>query len=281
MQERNVNPIYTQWLAGLDEEILFWAKWISTGGSQWPQEFQTRMQQIFIEDSKEVDRSFVQKISQMPSQDIKILDVGSGPLTVIGRHKEKNLQVTACDPLADAYNDLMEKYGVEPPVRPVFADCENLSLFFEHNYFDVVYCRNALDHSYNPLQGILQMSQVVKPGGMIYLIHAKNEAVNESYRGLHQWNFCEENGDMIVWNQKNERYSIRNFLGEDASVETNVRINKNSGYQKIVCRIHPLKHSEMLRSKINYDLHHKYKILMEELLASKTEQILKRENLEE
>ena len=265
MQERNVNPIYTQWLEGLDDEIGYWAKWIKTRGWQWPEEFEVRMQQ-----RRElcIVNHLLPKISQMPSQDIKVLDVGSGPMTIIGRYEEKNLQITACDPLADAYNDLMEKYGVEPHVRPVFADCENLSIFFEHNYFDAVLCHNALDHSYNPLQGILQMTQVVKSGGCILLHHYENVAVLESYRGLHQWNFTIEDNDFIIWNRES-RFSLRETLGSKISIS----VAREGVF--ISCLIEMPAQDEALHGKVEFDIHLKYKAAMGQLIRSRVEPVVK------
>ena len=42
------------------------------------------------------------------------------------------------------------------------------------------------------------------------MIHEENEAENEGYIGLHQWNLCAENMDMTIWNRE-----FRTSLGEE------------------------------------------------------------------
>lgn len=45
----------------------------------------------------------------------KVIDVGAGPVSVLGHHTEVFL--TAVDPLADEYNALLDKAGIVPTVR--------------------------------------------------------------------------------------------------------------------------------------------------------------------
>ena len=42
------------------------------------------------------------------------------------------------------------------------------------------------------------MIQLSKPGGFISLCHEVNEAQLEAYRGLHQWNFYESDGNFML-----------------------------------------------------------------------------------
>jgi hypothetical protein len=64
--------------------------------------------------------------------------------------------------------------------------------------------RNALDHAFDPLEGILQLLHVTKPGGFVLLRHAQNEGVVGKFRvGLHQWAFDVDDSTpphFIVWN---------------------------------------------------------------------------------
>jgi len=78
---------------------------------------------------------------------------------------------------------------------------------------------NALDHSRDPLQCVRQMFAVTRPGGWVFLWHYRNEAEEEGYAGLHQWNLDESAGDMILWNRK-ARHSCRMELGSQAVVDT-------------------------------------------------------------
>src|SRR6185295_6270228 len=88
----------------------------------------------------------------------KLLDVGCGPYTVVGKRIDGlRLDITAVDPLADAYVELMRRHQHQPLIAPHFAVAEDLAAFFPASSFDVVHCRNALDHSFDPIRGIDQM----------------------------------------------------------------------------------------------------------------------------
>ena len=53
---------------------------------------------------------------------------------------------------------------------------------------------------------------------MLYLNHHPNEAEMEHYKGFHQYNVDEENGELVIWNQS-EKTCIGQLLGSFASVE--------------------------------------------------------------
>ena len=128
------------------------------------------------------------------------LDVGAGPLTVLGKELtgKRQLTITAVDPLAAEYDKLLEKHGIQPPVRTIACDAEALTSLFPHSTFDLVYARNCLDHAYNPLLAITKMVAVAKPGGYVYFEHFNNERDRNEGRGLHQWNFYEEDGQFKI-----------------------------------------------------------------------------------
>ena len=75
---------------------------------------------------------------------------------------------------------------------------------FGENRFDMVFSRNALDHSADPLAGIRQCLLTAKPGCHVVLMHFLNEAKLQNYQGLHQWNFDWRNGQFIIWNPRQE-----------------------------------------------------------------------------
>jgi len=49
-------------------------------------------------------------------------------------------------------------------------------------------------------------------------VHENNEAENERYQDMHQWNFCEENGQFIIWN-KDARHNITEMFAYKAAVK--------------------------------------------------------------
>src|ERR1700730_9189855 len=64
------------WNNKLPTELAFWEKWVATRGLSWPEEFRKRTDQ-----DAEIEPSIAQFIE---SETDKLLDVGAGPLTVIG-----------------------------------------------------------------------------------------------------------------------------------------------------------------------------------------------------
>jgi hypothetical protein len=96
--------------------------------------------------------------------------------------------------------------------RPVPG--ERLIDHFGPDRFDVAYSRNALDHAVDPVLIVENMLGVVRSGGHVVLRHMRNEGVRQSYVQLHQWNFDERGGHLIVWRpgwetDLNERLSAR------------------------------------------------------------------------
>jgi SAM-dependent methyltransferase len=142
------------------------------------------------------------------------------------------LWITAVDALAEQYERLLRDAGITPPVLTQQGEVERLTERFPKNSFDLVNMENALDHSYDPLLGIRQMLEVVKPGGYVLLLHDVNEAHRTGYVGFHQWNFCAENGHFIIWNRKT-RISVNDALGDIAEITVDDSIDER-GYEKAI-----------------------------------------------
>jgi SAM-dependent methyltransferase len=150
----------------------------------------------------------------------RIIDVGSGPLTAVGKtHPGKTISVTAVDPLASAYNRLMDEEGIEPPVRPIEGSGEKLLETFKPDSFDIAYALNAVDHAYDPVRVIENMLAVVRAGGYVVLVHRRREALRNCYRHLHQWNFEIRDGDLVIWRGTKDTYNMTEMLGPNATVE--------------------------------------------------------------
>jgi ubiquinone/menaquinone biosynthesis C-methylase UbiE len=200
-----------QWLAGIDSEIAFWRDLIATKGGQWPDSFAKRFDPDFpLQD-------WVVKWLDPARPVARILDVGAGPLTILGKVWDGHrVEITAVDALADQYDELLR--GAEPPpVRTVRCDTERLSDILPANHFDFAAARNTLDHSYDPMECIRQMCRVTRPGGHIGMRHFANEAETGCYEGLHQWNFSADGEDMAIWN-KLERHSLRALVADLATI---------------------------------------------------------------
>lgn len=184
-----------RWSVGLDEEIEFWRRWFRDHGEPWPDDYRRRTNPRF-----RLQRHIRRRVRTLPGRRVRIVDVGSGPLTVLGkRWPGRRLEIVAVDPLADRYAELYEEFGIEPVVRPIRGDAERVAELLEPDSFDLAYAQNCLDHGYDPLRSIKQLLTLVRPGRRVFLEHAIDEGEHMEYAGPHQWNFRAEHGRFVIW----------------------------------------------------------------------------------
>jgi SAM-dependent methyltransferase len=201
------------WEAGKAPEVTFWREWLATKGGDWPYEYEPR-----LDPEQPLQDRVIKHLNAPPGATVSILDVGAGPLTKLGKRWEgRTVRITAVDPLADEYKLLLDEANITPPVQTQPGEVERLAERFPTNHFDLVNVQNALDHTYDPLLGIRQMLEVVKPGGYILLLHEVNEAHRTGYVGFHQWNFCADNGRFVIWNRET-RISGNDALGDKVEI---------------------------------------------------------------
>lgn len=93
----------------------------------------------------------------------KLLDVGSGPISFLSVLKSGRMKI-AVDTLNDKYKKEYERND-----NVVYEKQESEMLYFDDNYFDVVFCMNALDHFKDYYQSLLEMIRVLKVGGVLHL----------------------------------------------------------------------------------------------------------------
>jgi len=197
------------WISELHSEVTFWRSYLENEGGQ---EFR-RGYRRKLDPTARLDRhiSFFLDGGLNP---VQILDVGAGPLTSVGKRWRRPIHITAIDPLADIYNQVLDELGVVPLVRTQRAEAEKLSTLFPANTFDITHARNSLDHSHDPIVAIREMIKVTKDTGNVILSHSINEAVKQNYHGLHQWNFNPYWNDLHIWN-KRQTVSLRSQLESD------------------------------------------------------------------
>lgn len=204
-----------EWQAGIAEELEFWDRWLASRGGQWPADFNFR-----LDPNAALQNHITTVLAPPPNGTLTILDVGAGPLTYLGKQwAPYQVQIIATDPLADAYQQLFRKHGITPPVLTQTGYAERLVEQFGENRFDLVHARNCIDHSYDPALAIEQMVAVTKPGGMVYMHHAVNEAEQQHYQGFHQWNLAVQDGDLCVSNRA-QTINMHTRLAPVAIVET-------------------------------------------------------------
>jgi SAM-dependent methyltransferase len=218
----------TLWESGKADEVRWWRDWLErqerknalgSAGDHKSQLFHLGASgSVLGLPGTVLQERIVEHLSAPHGATVSILDVGAGPMTQLGKRWEgRTVKITAVDPLADEYNRLLDEFGVTPLVRTQPGEVERLTDLFPTNHFDLVHMHNALDHSYDPLTGIRQMLEVVKPGGYVLLEHFFNEAKHASYQGLHQWNLCADDDHFVIWNRET-RYSVNNVLDDKAHI---------------------------------------------------------------
>jgi len=204
------------WVRGIPSELGFWERFLATGGDRWPDDFSARFDVNAIVGHGEPELA---AILAAKGPGAEVLDVGSGPVSSLGTMGPcGRVRLQALDPLARPYARMLERHGLVPPVPTRPGQVEMLEFQFAPASFDVVYCRNALDHSFDPLAGIFQMLRVTKLGGSVLLRHIRDEAVNEQYEGLHQWNLGSDQGSLVLWNRRH-RFDLTELLPPVATVE--------------------------------------------------------------
>ena len=197
--------------AGLSLEISYWNQAIESRGGIYKGDVGIELFKKNLDHDLEI-QAIIKNL--LPSQStIRILDVGSGPLTQIGKkYNNKNIVIYAIDPLADEYNAILKYHNITPIVKTRKCAAENISSIFHQNYFDFVYARNSIDHSENPYQAILEMIQVIKKNGYVLLQHRINEGLSRNYNGLHQWNFSLTANNEFVISSKTKKIEMTNKL---------------------------------------------------------------------
>lgn len=219
--------------AALAEEVRFWRNWIATGGLHWPEDYRFRTNH----NSEVNDPLLLEILASSPQATVSMLDVGAGPITVIGfRYPGKELAITAVDPLAGEYDWILREYAIEPPVRTLPLRGEQLLERFAPGSFDLAFARNSLDHTVDPLPVIRNMVVVVRPGGQVVLRHFRNEAVTEQYQNVHQWNFDERDGRCIVWRRPGRERDLAAELG----IELRCTRDRCIGYGDWICCVIPV-----------------------------------------
>lgn len=135
---------------------------------------------------------------------VVIAELGAGPVNTIGDEwPGVEVEIRASDVMAGEYSKFWQQHKKTPLVPVVYEDFEHLS--YPDNTFDIVHCRNAIDHTPDFPRAIAEMKRVCKPGGWVYLAHAPGQKTR--YGGMHHYNFEEvelpefkthTEGDLII-----------------------------------------------------------------------------------
>jgi SAM-dependent methyltransferase len=196
------DSVHERWKRSLGWEVGHWEAWLTSPESaSW-----------FAPDSVIDDPEIVEAIEQLQAPTIRILDVGSGPVTTVGKtYPGKTIEITPTDALADDYDQILAAAGRVPPVRTIKLDGEQIAERFPEGSFEIAHSSNALDHCYDPAVVIDGMVKAVISGGYVLLNHHVNEAESQHYVGLHQWNFDSRDGRFVLWNREGSQDLTERF----------------------------------------------------------------------
>ncbi len=188
---------------GLLLERWFWRRCLGSGGRGHEQWYQ-----LALAPAKDLSAFHRQFVDDLPGREVRVLEVGSGPITVLGtQHPFKEITVVPTDVLAPQYARMLARKGIVPPITTIWADAERLTDTFPASSFDYVTANNCIDHCEDPVRAIEQRLTVVKPGRAISLRHRENEGEQQRYLGLHKWNFALSHGHPVLFDRKS-RFEI-------------------------------------------------------------------------
>jgi ubiquinone/menaquinone biosynthesis C-methylase UbiE len=133
------------------------------------------------------------------------LDVGCGPTSQFYTNdilKRTDLKIITVDPLAETYKSLNKKYYPDYDIECITGYGEKLSHLFPQDFFHLVYSQNAIDHSQDPQEFIINMYHVLKPGGFLVLHGFIKEGTAAHWFGLHKWDVEVDDNDLLLTNKK-------------------------------------------------------------------------------
>lgn len=217
--QKNINEVdkFQRWLSGIPYEVAFWRSYYGNKKRRNDLFGWSQYDKPCVLDNFDIDTY----VEGLETSEPKLLDVGCALSYMFGNIiNGKSVYVNYVDPLAPFYNRILRKYKINRP-EIKFGMIESLTGSFAPNSVDFIHVRNALDHCSDPFKGIIQALAALKKGRVLYLNHFRNEAENESYRGFHQFNITEKDGDLILWN-KDAELNVTKLCEEFAETVTSV-----------------------------------------------------------
>ncbi|MDY3857903.1 MAG: methyltransferase domain-containing protein [Muribaculaceae bacterium] len=207
---------FLKWLKGIPYEIKFWQSYYHHKPS---------LRKLYswsdYGNSCRLDNFDVQGFLSTAGASPLMIDVGCALSYVPGtKFDNPGVRMDMIDPLAEHYNRILDDTHSDR-TRLKTGMIELLSTMYAEGSVDLVHVRNALDHSANPMAGILECMQVLRQGGVLYLHHHINEAEREAYRGFHQYNIDAQDGRLIIWN-RSDRIDVADRLKAVAEVSCQI-----------------------------------------------------------
>jgi len=155
-----------------------------------------------------------------------VADIGCGPVSSLAYLVHEGLaDVLGLDAVANEYAELLAQYDIRSPVKQVQGIGEYMDREFADNSFDIVFCRNALDHHQCPALAWLNMFKLAKVGGQIIQSHSIREATKEGWKQLHQFDlYPDEELQLCIEDSSGHSFSLTKYL---PITKTEHRLNVN------------------------------------------------------
>ena len=167
------------------------------------QKFETKLAEY--NHSFELPHYFGQMIGD--KKEVTIAELAAGPICTIGSSwKDVKVNIHASDVLEKDYATLWQQCNTEPVVKIEYQDMERLT--YPDNFFDIVHCVNALDHTLDVRSALREMLRVCKQGGWIYLRHKPDQ--RKKWHGMHEWDMNVVDEETIFSNPT-ETFSLKEF----------------------------------------------------------------------
>ncbi|MCR4324166.1 MAG: class I SAM-dependent methyltransferase [Candidatus Curtissbacteria bacterium] len=156
-------------------------------------------------------------------KEVKIVDVGSGPFSMIGSYLPGiKVEIYHCDK-----QDFSEYWGKRQLTSVISVEQQNMEkLTYPDGFFDIVHCLNALDHTKNAKESVKEMIRVCKVGGWVYI----NCALDQLSTGyLHHWN-AKQDG---IFTNNTETFDLKDFGFQIQFINN----GGESRYNQIICTL--------------------------------------------
>lgn len=127
---------------------------------KWAKEFALYKDKVFEYWKKYRCLDEIKRVCEI-NDDKKILDIGCGISTVLHFINGERYGI---DPLANEYLKLY-KYPKDITIKYGFGE----DISFQDQFFDIIFCSNALDHTVNPHKTISEIYRVLKDNGFFVL----------------------------------------------------------------------------------------------------------------
>src|SRR3990167_7557547 len=131
---------------------------------------------------------------------VKIADIGSGPFPITGQYLE-GVKVELYHSDRQNFDEFWKKYNSVPLFPIEIQNMEKLT--YEDDFFDIVNCVNALDHTLNAEQAVKEMIRVCK--GWVYIDCALYQRTDQGHK--HYWDATEEG----VFISKTDWFDLNDF----------------------------------------------------------------------